>query len=94
MFAPTTSEELADGSLLIQRHEIFDDWTRIRNEWILIRDGRARSFKFHHTLYSGQELKDRFRQTGFAEVELFGGLDGRAYDHNATRLVVVARKAL
>ncbi len=24
---PTTSDRLADGTMLVQRHEIFDDWT-------------------------------------------------------------------
>jgi hypothetical protein len=44
---PTISTVLPDGTLLVERHEIFDDWTRVRNEWLLIRNGRAKSFKFH-----------------------------------------------
>lgn len=89
---PTTSEVLPDGTKLVQRHEIFDDWTRIRNEWILIRKGRARSFKFHHTVYSGQELRDRLQQVGFADIRLYGNLDGDEYGPNAHRLIAVARK--
>ena len=34
IFQPTTSERLEDGTLLVQRHEVFDEWSRIRNEWI------------------------------------------------------------
>ena len=94
MLQPTTSDVLPDGSQLIQRHEIFDDWTRIRNEWILIRKGKARSFKFHHTIYSGQELRDRMERVGFVHVRLFGNLDGDAYGQNASRLVAVGRKAI
>ena len=90
---PTTSETLPDGTMLVQRHEVFDDWTRIRNDWILIRRGRARSFKFHHTLYSGQELKDRLEQVGFSSVRLYGNLGGDEYGPNASRLIAVARKA-
>jgi len=90
---PTTSEVLPDGTKLIQRHEIFDDWTRIRNEWILIRKGRAKSFKFHHTIYSGQELKDRMVQAGFIDVKLYGNLDGDEYGPDAQRLIAVARKS-
>ena len=89
---PTTTSELPDGSLVVQRHEIFDDWTRIRNEWILIRDGEAKSHKFHHTLYSGQELKDRLLQAGLPQVKLYGSLDGIPYDTEATRLIAVARR--
>jgi SAM-dependent methyltransferase len=89
---PTTSECLPDGTKLVERHEIFDNWTRIRNEWIRIRKGRAKSFKFHLTVYSGQELKDRMIQAGFAHVKLYGNLDGDEYGSNAQRLIVVARK--
>ena len=73
-------------------HEIFDDWTRIRNEWILIKGNRAKRFKFHHTLYSGQELKNLMLGAGFAEVKLFGDFDGHPYGPDAPRLVAVARK--
>ncbi len=90
---PTTSETLPDGTKLIQRHEIFDDWTRIRNEWILIRKGKAKSFQFHHTIYSGQELRDRMSQTGFTGVKLYGNLDGAEYGPNAQRLIAVGRRA-
>ena len=89
---PTTSEAFPDGTKLIQRHKIFDDWTRIRNEWILIRKGKAKSFKFHHTIYSGQELRDRMAQAGFVDVKLYGNLDGDDYDPNATRLIAVGHR--
>lgn len=90
---PTTSDEFPDGTKLIQRHEIFDDWTRIRNEWILIRKGKAKSFRFHHTIYSGQELRDRIEQVGFTDVKLYGNLDGDEYGPNAQRLIAVGRRA-
>lgn len=93
VFQPTKSEVLPDGSRIVQRHEIFDDWTRIRNEWILIRRGRARSYTFHHTVYSGQELSDRMKQAGFARVRLYGDLNGGDYGTSAQRLIAVGRKA-
>lgn len=93
VYQPATVGEEADGALFIQRHEIFDDWTRIRNEWSLVRDGIMRSFRFHHTVYSGQELKDRLHASGFDTVRLYGDLDGAEYGINASRLVAVARKA-
>lgn len=88
---PTTAVESPDGSLLVERHEIFDDWSRIRNEWIVIKDGNARSFTFHHTIYSGQELKDRLMLAGFTKVELFGDLEGAGFGPDAPRLIAVAR---
>jgi ubiquinone/menaquinone biosynthesis C-methylase UbiE len=92
-FASATSTRNPDGSLLIQLHEIFDDWTRIRNEWIILKGNRARRYKFHHTLYTGQELTDRLLQAGFADVKLYGEFDGRPYGFDAPRLVAVARKS-
>lgn len=92
IFRPTNSERFPDGTLLVQRHEIFDDWTRIRNEWLVIKDEHARSFRFHHTIYSGQELRDRLRQVGFSTIKLYGELDGAAYNYNAVRLIAVAWK--
>jgi SAM-dependent methyltransferase len=92
-FATATEDRHADGSMLIQVHEIFDDWTRIRNEWILLKGNRARRFKFHHTIYSGQELKELLRAAGFADVKLYGDFDGQPYGLDAPRLIAVARKA-
>ena len=38
--------ELADGSLIFQRPQIRDDWTRIRSEWTLVKDDRVTHFYF------------------------------------------------
>ena len=88
----TSSMEAPDGSLRVERHEISDDWSRIRNEWIIIREGRTKAFKFHHTIYSGQELKDHLYQVGFKRVKLFGDLEGNEYGVKARRLVAAAWK--
>ena len=91
-FLPTTSEELADGRLRVERREIVEDWTRVRNRWTIIEKGEATAFRFETTIYSGQELKDRLFEVGFGDVQLFGGLDGSAYGVDARRLVAIARK--
>ncbi len=87
---PVMCNELEDGTMLVERNEIFDDWTRIRNRWTIVRDGMMKHFNFHHTLYSGQELKDRMRQAGFSDVALYGNLDGDEYGYDAQRLIAVA----
>jgi SAM-dependent methyltransferase len=92
IFQPTTSEKLEDGTLLVQRHEIFDEWTRVRNEWIIIKGSEVRTFEFHHTIYSGQELKDRLLAVGFGDVKLCGSFDGEEYGTESNRFVAVARK--
>lgn len=92
IFQPTTSTALPDGVLLIQRHQIVDNWTRANNEWILVANGVARSHSFRHTIYSGQELTDRLSRAGFVNIKLFGDLDGAEYGVNAERLVAVAQR--
>ncbi len=92
IFQPTRSDVLPDGTKIIGRSEIFDGWTRVRNEWIMIKNERAKSFTFHHTIYSGQELRDRMEQAGFVDVKLYGNLDGDEYGVDSERLVIVGYK--
>jgi ubiquinone/menaquinone biosynthesis C-methylase UbiE len=92
VYQPTTSDTLPNGDILVQRHHISDAWSRIHNEWILVRKGRPRIFKFHHTIYSAQELRDRLVEAGFKDTRVYGNLDGDEYGPNAERLIVVGRK--
>ena len=92
LLQPTVSQRTADGALLVQRHEIVEDGARVRNEWTVVRDGRARTFEFRLRVYSGQELRALLGTAGFATVALYGGLDGRPYGLEAERLVAVARR--
>jgi SAM-dependent methyltransferase len=82
-----------DGAMIVARPRIRDSWSRVDNEWILMKDGHTRTFHFEHTVYSGRELKDRLLSAGFAEVELYGDLEGSEYGLDALRLVAVARKS-
>lgn len=84
--------DLSDGSMLLQRPQIRNDFSRVCTEWILIKDGRTRTTTFEHNLYSGRELKDRLLSSGFQQVQLYGSLLGLPYDLNALRLIAVARK--
>jgi SAM-dependent methyltransferase len=91
-FQPTTSHELDDGTLIIERHEIYDDWSRIKNQWILLKEGRAREYRLQHTIYSAQELKDRLLDAGFSSVRICGDFDGNEYGPDARRLIAIAQK--
>ena len=88
----TTADLRQDGTLLVQRNEVLDDWTRVRNELILIREGKAKHFKSTVTIYSGQELRDRLEAAGFHDVKLYGNLAGDAYGPKAERLIAAAQK--
>ena len=89
---PTTSHRYPDGALLIERHKVYDEWSRLKNEWILMKNGKIFTYAFHHTIYSGQEIKERLLRTGFSEVKIYGSLDGLEYGPMVDRLVAVARK--
>jgi SAM-dependent methyltransferase len=92
IFAPSVVTELPGGVRLLQRHAVFDDWTRLHNEWTVIRRGRTKVFRFDLTVYSGQELRDRMERVGFVGVKLYGGIAGEEYGRDAQRLVAVGRR--
>lgn len=91
-FLDSSVNQLPDGSMLVERRKVVDDWNRIENEWTIIRKGRSQRFAFHINLYSGQELRSAFEQAGFINVKLFGKMDGAPYDTRANRLIVVGQK--
>ena len=90
---PTTAEVRQDGAIVVKRCHVVDDWTRVRNEVIVIREGQPRrTFNFDVTLYSGQELRDRLESVGFGDVKLYGDLSGGEYGLDAERLIAVGRR--
>jgi len=91
-FTPSGVDVGKDGSLFVQMREITDDWSRIRSHWVFVRGEQATHVRINHALYSGREIADLLKKTGFEEVRLFGGLDGTPYDMNAKRLAAVAVK--
>jgi SAM-dependent methyltransferase len=91
-YEDTSCDDLPDGSVLFQRHRVIDDWTRIHNEWTLVKGESARTFAFDMRVYSGTELRDRLTQCGFRSVRLFGDLEGGELTYGAKRLVAAAVK--
>jgi SAM-dependent methyltransferase len=91
-FQPTQADTLPDGSVMIQRRSITDDWSRIDAEWILLEGGRASSFHLRHWIYSGREIRDLLTSVGFSDIALYGGFDGSPYGPQAQRLIAVAKK--
>ena len=84
--------DLPDGSVMVQRPQVRQDWSRVRTEWILLKDGQSKTAIFEHWIYSGRELKERLLSSGFRHVQLFGNTQGAPYDMDAQRLVAMARK--
>jgi SAM-dependent methyltransferase len=91
-FAPKAVEERSDGSILVEKREIVQDWCRIKVQWLLIQNNHITRVEFDHALYSGRELTDLLRAAGFKSVRLYGTWQGTPYDLNAERLIAVATK--
>ncbi|HTU27102.1 MAG TPA: class I SAM-dependent methyltransferase [Pirellulales bacterium] len=91
-FMPTLSETLDDGSVMIHRNEIIDDWSRVDGEWILISGERVTRWRIRHWLYSGREIRELLSSVGFVDVRLYGNFAGDPYGPGAARLVAVARR--
>lgn len=92
IFEATGSDDLEDGALLFQRRSVTDDWSRMENEWFIIKDGSVRSFRLRHWIYSGRELREMLTAAGFSDIGLHGDLGGSPYDSSASRMIAVARK--
>jgi SAM-dependent methyltransferase len=93
IFRPVTTEELEDGSLLIERHTIEHGWKRISNDWLIIReDALEGRFRFSHWIYSAVEIEEMMIAAGFDFVAVHGDLDGSPYNDQARRLVIVAAR--
>lgn len=81
-----------NGRIFLQEHKISRNWSWIENRWILLEKGKQKEFRFGHRLYSAAELTAMLKDCGFRQVKIFGDLSGGDYDHNAKRLIVIAKK--
>jgi SAM-dependent methyltransferase len=84
----TTHQEV----LLLEERTLSQDWSWIRNRWIIIQpDGKRTQIDFGLRLYSASELRALLLSSGFAEVTCYGDWDKRPFDQQAERLLLVAR---
>ena len=84
--------EREDGTIELQVREITDNWTWIKARWIMFRDGERIEHKVEQRLYSAAELMALLEDAGFSDFEVYGHVSGIPYDHQAKRLVALARK--
>ncbi|MBN1349874.1 methyltransferase domain-containing protein [candidate division KSB1 bacterium] len=81
-----------DGMIVLQDRKIRNNWGWIECRWIFLRDNERIELALNHRLYSAMELSERLTECGFKNLDVFGDFEGNAYDENAQRLVIVARK--
>jgi SAM-dependent methyltransferase len=78
--------------LLLSEKKVSQDWGRIKTRWIAIKGNQRIEHSVSVRSYSAVELSSLLYECGFAEVQVYGDLEGIAYDHAAKRLVVIGRK--
>jgi len=83
---------LDDGATLEEADTVVGD--RLDRRWTVRRAGRTHCLEFSHRLYSGPDLSRLLTRAGFADVALYGNLEGAPFDGEATRLVAVASRSL
>ena len=81
-----------EDELILEERAPSEDWSRMEVRWIRVHGAKRGEARFNLRLYSSLELKGMLTRAGFREVETRGDLDGRPYDEEATRLVLLARK--
>jgi hypothetical protein len=64
---------------------------RSRDERIVVRDGKERSFEFSVRMFTAAELRDWLLAAGFREADPFGE-DGEPLTLEHRRMTLVARK--
>lgn len=80
------------GWTVLTEYEPVDSWTRLKNRWILIKEGRRIEKIFTQRLYAASELRRLLLDAGFASVDMYGDWDESAYDQRAAKLIAVGRK--
>jgi SAM-dependent methyltransferase len=92
IFRPRDWHEEEDGTIFLEERKAVRNWSWLEVRWRMYKDGAWRERTIGHRTYSAVELTDLLLECGFTTVECYGDLAGAPYDHQAKRLVAVARK--
>lgn len=88
---PEETYRLPDGTTVRIKNTLDLRTSRVHGEWWVERDERPLG-QTETRLYSAHELYRKLRPERWSAVELFGGLDGRPFELDSPRLVLVATK--
>lgn len=78
--------------LVLSEKKSSQHWRRVETRWIVIRGTQRFEQRVSVRSYSAVELSTLLRDCGFAQVRVYGSIDGTDYDQHAQRLVVVGQK--
>jgi SAM-dependent methyltransferase len=80
-----------NGCIILEDRKLLNNWEKIENRWIILKEGQQVEHRFVLRLYSAVEISSLLKRCGFSDVKIYGSLQGINYDYKANRLVAVAR---
>jgi ubiquinone/menaquinone biosynthesis C-methylase UbiE len=91
IFQARTWDQLPDGGLVADAREFdYAGGVMTNTHTLVTGDGRRRDFDYAIRTYTATELVRLVRESGFAEIEVFGGFDREPLSRE-TRLILAAR---
>ena len=78
--------------IILEERKMNEDWSMIKNRWVVIDEKGRHEFTLNHRIYSAAELGDVLKECGFTVTGVYGGLAAEPYGPHANRLVVAAKK--
>ncbi len=81
-----------EGMIVLEERKVTRNWGWMENRWILLKDGQRTDLTVSHRPYSAVELTSLLAGSGFEVTAVHGDVAGSPYDHQARRLVVLARR--
>ena len=82
-----------EGSYILASYEITDNWTKLKNRWIIVNKENRYDYTFTHRIYSASELMKMMRYAGFSDIRVYGDLKGTSYDLKAENMIITGVKA-
>jgi hypothetical protein len=79
-------------TLVLAEKKPYQNWSRMQTRWIVIKGNQRVEHTVSVRSYSAVELSTLLSDCGFANVRVFGDLEGTDYNQRAKRLVVIGTK--
>ena len=79
---------------MLEKRTLNAEGSRLHSEWTLIDKQSGREERFDHDLrlYSWAQLKDMIGEAGLTPVEIYGDYDGRDFQEDSQRLILLAER--
>jgi SAM-dependent methyltransferase len=91
IFQPRDWDE-KDDLIVLEERKPSPDWSYMISRWIIFKGGNKEEFELRLKMFSATELSALLISAGFSTVDVYGDVNGAAYDNTAKRLIAVAQK--